>query len=313
MRRWLLVVAVGLGCGPAVETPAEGGGSTSASPPEGTTGGVADPDPTTGANPTGHGSTSAAPVGSSSTTAAESSTGGCIDEGPTVAPDPNDPETRCLWDGLDCGCGYRCNTYTVDENDYTQWFNNGCFPLDPDHVELGDACEFREYPWSGLDNCPAGAQCQDWDRDGFGTCKEFCDGDPDYECSQPGAIPYVACQDCGCICEISCDPRLDECEEGDGCYLGSLIGQCAPDASGDLGAFGDPCEFINACDPGLACIGAKAVPNCESGSGCCAPYCDIDDPVCPEGTQCQLIWEPGEEATPVLEGLGYCATPGAFE
>lgn len=279
--------------------------------PDGTT----EPEPTTGVGPTtgvdttGVGSTTE-PTGSSPTEGPGSSTTGC--GGPTVAPDPADPETRCLWNDLDCGCGYRCNTYAVEGDEYSQWSHNGCFPVDPDHVELGDACESQEYPWSGLDNCPPGAQCQDWDRDGVGTCKEFCDGDSNYECSQPGAVPFVACQDCGCVCEVSCDPRLDECEEGEGCYLLSTIAQCGPDGSGDQGAFGDPCEYINACDPGLACVNAKAVPGCKEAS-CCVPYCDIDEPICPEGTQCQLIWEPGEEATPILEGLGYCAAPGAFE
>lgn len=311
MRRGLLVVALGLGCGPAVTGSTEDGSSTSGPPIETT--GAPEPDPVTGATSTSAGPMTGEPPGSTSVgSEGGSSTTGCVDAGPTVEPDPDDPESRCLRDALDCGCGYRCNTYADDEFDPTQWSHNGCFPLDPDPVGLGDPCEFQDFPWSGIDNCPAGAQCQDWDRDGFGTCKEFCEPDGDYECAQPGAIPYIACQDCGCVCEVSCDPRVDECDEGQGCYLGHVIAQCVPDASGELGAFGDPCEFFNACDPGLACLQADAVPGCESALGCCAPYCDVDDPDCPEGTECQLIWEPGEEATPILEGLGYCAAPGAF-
>ncbi|MBV1861795.1 MAG: hypothetical protein KUG77_25470 [Nannocystaceae bacterium] len=308
MRRCLVIITFALACGPAVQTPGTTGGSTSSAPPPGSTGSAV-PDPTMGGTSTGVAESTTA----SSSGAPGSSTTGCVDEGPTVEPDPANPESRCLYGEFDCGCGYRCTTYAYSQEQWNQWANNGCFPVDPEHVELGDPCVSENEPWSGFDNCPAGAQCQDYDRDGLGTCKEFCDlGDPDFECADPEAVPYVACQDCGCTCEVSCDPRVNDCSEGEGCYLGSTLALCAPDASQEAGAFGDPCEFINACDPGLACLGAEAVPGCDGLAGCCTPFCDTDDPQCPEGTECAQIWEPGEAAVPILEGLGYCVTPGSF-
>ena len=35
---------------------------------------------------------------------------------------------------------------------------------------------------------------------------------------------------------------------------------CAPDASGEGGAAGQTCEFINVCDPGTACVNPMLVP-----------------------------------------------------
>ena len=58
-----------------------------------------------------------------------------------------------------------------------------------------------------------------------------------------------------------CNP-LDPmaCEDGTGCYAVGDLFHCAPDASADGGAPGDPCEFINACDPGSFCGNAAGVP-----------------------------------------------------
>ena len=33
---------------------------------------------------------------------------------------------------------------------------------------------------------------------------------------------------------------------------------CVPDASGEMGVYGDPCEYINVCDPGLFCASAES-------------------------------------------------------
>ena len=232
--------------------------------------------------------------------------------GPTVEPDPDDPDSRCLYDGLDCGCGYRCTLYVENENDLgNPWNKSGCFPLDPDPVGLGEPCVHEDFAWSGRDNCPAGSMCEDWDRDGQGVCREFCEPwDPEYQCADPNAVPYVGCQECGCMCQVSCDPLASECEDGFACYVSGTIGQCAPDASGKGGAFAEPCEFTNACDGGLMCVSADAVPGCPDGFfGCCTPFCDTEDPTCPEGTECSLLWDPGEAIAPILEGLGVCVAP----
>jgi len=82
-----------------------------------------------------------------------------------------------------------------------------------------------------------------------------------------------------------------------------------------MGAYGDPCEYINACDPGLICIGAAAFADCASGNGCCTEICDTTsdegDAQCtgaPQGQTCQSWYEEGA-APPGYEDVGACALP----
>jgi hypothetical protein len=88
---------------------------------------------------------------------------------------------------------------------------------------------------------------------------------------------------------------------------------CVPDASGDQGAYNDACQNINACDPGLMCIDASALPNCANPIGCCTAFCDLTvmpDP-CPEaalGATCQPYFEEGV-GPPQFDTLGVCALP----
>jgi hypothetical protein len=70
---------------------------------------------------------------------------------------------------------------------------------------------------------------------------------------------------------------------------------CVPDVSGDAGAIGEPCEFINVCDAGLFCAMDGSVPGCE-GPGCCAPFCDAAGP-----DTCEALL-PGTVCTPWFEG-----------
>ncbi len=312
MRRGLtLLLGLVLGCGPSVvESPEQ-----EMEPPGTSTGTV---DVTTGLDPEPVGSsTSVAPLPGTSSSSGEpgsSSTTGCVDMGPTVEPDPDNPDSRCLYDGLDCGCGYRCTVYVEDENDNDNpWGNSGCFPVDPDPVGLGDPCIHEDFSWSGRDNCPPGSMCEDWDRDGQGVCREFCEeGNPDYACTEENAVPYSGCQKCGCVCQVSCDPLGSDCAEGEGCYIAGAIGLCAPDASGEGGGFAESCEFINGCDAGSMCVSPDVVPGCPDGSaGCCTVFCDVADPQCPDGTVCELIWD--EPAARPLADLGICVDPASLE
>lgn len=86
-----------------------------------------------------------------------------------------------------------------------------------------------------------------------------------------------------------------------------------------MGALGEPCEFINVCDPGLFCALASYVPDavvhdCGGGPGCCTPYCDAmaADP-CPqpgyEAAEC-IPWFDEGEAPPCYSGVvGACVIP----
>lgn len=303
--RFSVALTLLVACGPAVGSTPGGSSSSGEIASSGTT---AVPT-TTGSDPTTSGASS-----SSTTVQGESSdasTTGCVPDGPTLPPNPDDPESRCSVVDQDCGCGLRCTLYIPDEDTYYQpWDNSGCFPADPEPVALGEPCVHEDFTWSGRDNCPVGAMCEDFDRDGVGVCREFCHNSMPDECTEPDAVPWVGCQECGCVCQVSCDPRDDGCGEGNGCYLRYNLGICGPTVP-EPGQQGDPCEFENGCAPGLACIGADSAPDCDPklGSGCCTPYCDVSDPVCPEGSQCEQLWAPGEAAAPILEDLGYCILP----
>jgi len=58
----------------------------------------------------------------------------------------------------------------------------------------------------------------------------------------------------------------------------------------DRAAVNDPCEHVDGCAPGLACVNAEFVPDCP-GSGCCTPLCDVsEEEMCPSAGQLCLPW-----------------------
>jgi Ca-activated chloride channel family protein len=87
------------------------------------------------------------------------------------------------------------------------------------------------------------------------------------------------------------------------------------DASGAEGQYGDACEYMNACDPGLFCAGTDMVPGCVDPVGCCSDYCDLGDAdasaTCEgflDGQVC-LPWYEEGTAPDGLDHVGACALP----
>lgn len=223
---------------------------------------------------------------------------------------------ECDFDSPDPGCaeGLKCMPYSNDGSGQPN--AAACFPIHPEAVDLYEDCEWTGEVFSGYDNCGDNAFCRDYTGEG-GTCQGFClylsDDWDDVACEDPEAIPGWGCQSCFCTCDRYCNP-LDAgaCFEGEGCYPVSHPDfVCEPDASGEMGTYGDPCEYINACDMGYFCVGSFAVPGCE-GVGCCTPFCDLTQPnTCPgvaEGQQCVPWYEEGR-AKAGLENLGACVLP----
>jgi hypothetical protein len=106
-----------------------------------------------------------------------------------------------------------------------------------------------------------------------------------------------------------CAPA-DECVGVDESFL------CVPDASGDEGQVGDPCEYLNVCDPGLACAATDLLPACVSPVGCCSPYCDVSD--LGANAECAAAVGVGAECVPYFgdglappgyENVGLCLLP----
>lgn len=214
-----------------------------------------------------------------------------------------------------CAPGLKCMPYD-DDGSGAFWNASACFPIAPDPANLGEECVWIGEPWSGYDTCGWGQVC--WGFDGEpGVCKGLClTDDPEndlfetWTCEDPLAIPSIGCQSCFCTCEVPCDPLGQNCAEGQECMPVGELFECVPDASGDAGVYGDHCEFLNVCDPGLVCLDPSTVPGCEGAAGCCTPLCDITQPnTCPgEGQTCQAWYEPGS-APMGLEDVGACALP----
>ncbi|MEM9458949.1 MAG: ribulose phosphate epimerase [Myxococcota bacterium] len=209
----------------------------------------------------------------------------------------------------DCPKGEKCTPSSTDGTNWDYW---RCVPVVDDPGAPGEPCIVEENPWSGLDDCDQDSMCVYVDaRTLEGTCLARCVGDEvapmceesNSSCSIPGD-GIVA------VCIPYCDPLAQDCVEGQGCYEVGGEFTCAPDASGDMGVPGDPCEFINVCDPGAACVVPQQVPDCMGAFGCCTSYCSLDDPMppCLPGQICLPVYESGAEP-PGLELLGWCTVP----
>jgi hypothetical protein len=86
---------------------------------------------------------------------------------------------------------------------------------------------------------------------------------------------------------------------------------CVIDASGEEGQVFDPCEYANACDPGLICADPLSAEECDpQAPGCCLPFCDLTaPPSCPGNGQKCLPWYEVGRAPPGYENLGTCGLP----
>lgn len=222
------------------------------------------------------------------------------------------------------GAAFECDTYTQNcpaGQKCMYWANDGgsswnatrCSDIAPDADEVGEPCTVEGSGVSGIDSCVLGAMCWDVDPETHeGTCVELCMGtesaplcsDPSMICSGRG--PY--------LCLPTCCPIEQDCPEGQACYPILDTFSCAPDASGTAGGYGDSCEFINVCDPGLLCLGSSALPPglpCEGAAGCCTAFCETDKSSCSlldPTLECTPWFDEGD-APPGLELIGACTLP----
>ncbi len=107
------------------------------------------------------------------------------------------------------------------------------------------------------------------------------------------------------LCLPLCDPLASDCDVGSACVPDDNGFVCVPDASGPGGAVGEPCEFINTCDPGTFCAASGVLNGCAAAA-CCAEFCDVeglDD--CAGPSVCVPYYEDGS-APPGYESVGYC-------
>jgi hypothetical protein len=258
--------------------------------------GIVAPESTTSPTSTGDPTS----TGATSTTVAGDDTGGFIitPDGGGGSPSECDPYAQ------DCADGQKCTWWA--NNGGSVWNATKCVPIAEDPAQIDEPCVAVGGGVSGEDNCDKGLMCWDVDAEGSGICIAFCLGS-EREPTCPPGYGCVAGRDLA-LCIDICDPLAQDCAGDDLCLPIDNTYLCVLDASGELGKLNDPCEYANACDKGLICLGPQAASECDQGAtGCCQPMCHLNQPDCPGAGQiCEPIYEP---QPPLFEHIGYCTLP----
>ncbi|MCB9570395.1 MAG: hypothetical protein H6710_24815, partial [Myxococcales bacterium] len=203
-----------------------------------------------------------------------SDTGGCesvCDLGWDCSPSDEPSIANCIADPADEGCdlwgqncpeGYKCAVWNGDGG---SWYSGTrCVPVVAEPKQVGESCSLPESVLAGDDDCDFGLMCWYLDYETkTGTCASLCGGTPDDPTCAEGSVCIMISRDLPLmLCLEFCDPLAQNCPGDDVCLPYNDDWLCSYDASGDAGQFGDPCEFANACDPGLLCADAELVPGC---------------------------------------------------
>lgn len=213
-------------------------------------------------------------------------------------PDVGPSKLECDPFAQDCPEDQKCAPWTDGD---VSWNATKCVPIGGDK-QPGEPCTAEGGGgggMSGLDDCAKGAMCWEIDDVGGGTCVGLCGGNFDAPtCPEDqSCVPFNP--DALFICSAKCDPLMQGCPGDDVCVPAGDEFVCVLDASQDTGAANDPCEFVNACDPGLVCLSTSDVSEvCDEGvSGCCTPFCEFPDGACPNPDQVcvQLLADPGPD------------------
>lgn len=260
---------------------------------------------------TSSGTTAVDPTTGATTSGTTGTTGGC--QGFICTPDGGGGGgvMECdVWT-QDCPPGQKCMPWADDGSG--SWNATKCSPVDANPGQEGDPCTVEGSAVSGIDDCDVGLLCWYFDENNNGSCIDMCKGTPDAPTCDMGQVCDVSNDGVLILCLNTCDPLITDCPAGQICFAAQSGTDfiCDFDASGEMGMYGDPCEYINVCDPGLFCADAAAVPGCEA-SGCCSPYCNLMEPnTCPGmamGQEC-VPWYPEGMAPPGQENIGACAVP----
>lgn len=202
----------------------------------------------------------------------------------------------------DCPAGFKC-AHAFEEADPT----TKCVELSAEPKQLNERCAVVGSMWTGQDDCDLGLSCQFVNEEGAGTCVALCEGTPQEPTCAEGSICQVCNADCPSLCLRTCDPLNSEtCGEQELCTPnnnGNFVCTYAGKPE-DQGAYGSPCEYVNDCSEGYACVESGMFASCETGS-CCTPYCNLDeDQSCPDQLEC-VAWM-DKDLPPDLDHVGVC-------
>lgn len=246
------------------------------------------------------------------------STGGTSDVPTTSEPGTGDDTTGGGQDAMcdpkaqDCPEGQKCTAYGKVAGD--AWNANKCVDVTGEGV-YGDPCTVEPPDkFSGLDNCGPGYICLNTDDEGKnGLCSAFCSVD-DACPNNPGGVGYCA-PDTNegflPICLPNCDPLLQDCPAGQGCYgdISIPFFICfAPDPMPGNGGDNESCAFTNACNEGLSCTPAGVLDGCTADQ-CCTPFCPLDG----DGSECtdpEVCTPFFSEPVVGFENVGICVLEG---
>jgi len=314
--RVFVLVALGLACGDKSEaTAGVSDGMTSASATESASASVSATD-----TETDSASASASASATATATATETATDGTASASGSSTGDLettgcsflscNDAGMmggQCDPMGQDCPEGDKCTAVSQIEGE--PWGVNICVEVGGDGG-LGDPCDVEGGKYTGFDNCGVGYICLLTDDSGnAGTCVEFCD--VDMLCPDSGAKCVVYNDGSLPICLANCDPLVQDCAEGQGCYPsgGETFVCFKTSVEVGEGGEGDGCNYTNQCQPGLLCLAPTAVPECGE-NGCCSSFCSLAEGngVCLEGQDCLPYFDEGQ-APPGYDDVGVCAIP----
>jgi len=228
-----------------------------------------------------------------------------------VCPPDMPISNQCDPGSQDCPDGEKCTPYVMTP---------GACCVDAVHcVQVtgeklyGEPCT-RE---STTDDCAKGFFCmtETSGSTGEGVCEPLCVAGDDSSCEEFGNSAFCISFNDGFLplCEIKCDPLLQDCSgDGFGCYavLSDDKFICAQSGFADnFGNDGDECYTIQSCKPGLVCIASGSLDGCGA-ERCCSPVCDLTemDP-CEGMEQCLPPWAENE-APPQYANVGICLVPG---
>ena len=220
-------------------------------------------------------------------------------------------EAMCSPMAQDCGEGEKCAAYSTegDTPPAAPWDANKCVDETGD-LEPGDSCDISGGKYTGEDDCRAGAQCLLTDDDGLGgACVEFCD--EGMGCTSGNAICSVYNNGSLPLCLDRCDPLVQNCPDGQGCFQGPASDFICFKVSAETGEGGpgQDCAFVNSCQAGNLCLAPDAVQDCDpSFAGCCSPICDLSNggAECGNMEDCVAVFDP---PVPSYPDVGVCSLP----
>jgi hypothetical protein len=209
-----------------------------------------------------------------------------------------------------CPAGQKCSAYATSGS---TWNARRCVPVSPTPDGVDDPCSLETDPLSGVDTCARGAACLPTKLNADGTvagrCVPTCTGtDSNPTCEDAWRDCHVGSDVVFAYCIPACSPLAPTavCPPGRACIITDGYPDCTVVPADPPGAF-EACT--QSCAPGQHCSDARTVGLCPAESdSCCAPYCDLNNPACPDGSTCGEFFPPGM-TPPGFEALGLCRIP----